>query len=137
MPILNKHMLSESKVKESIACISTTTKLVRTLIIVMHWRINHHMPNLNLYSKLILDLIIKTSFDGRHKEGSGSIMLTQSSNNPTIVIWCNAVQYILFPIKSESVSWWLHKLMCLETNSSLTAATEEQLYISQSFVLME
>ena len=44
-------------------------------------------------------------------------MITQSSNNPTVVMWCNAVQYIQFPIKGESVSWRLHKLMCLETDS--------------------
>lgn len=59
-----------------------------------------------------------------------TIMLTQSSNNSIIVIWCNAAQYIHFAIKSELVSWWLQKLMCLETNSSLTAANDERpLYI--------
>ena len=50
-----------------------------------------------------------------HKKVHVSIMLTQSDNNPAVVIWCNAVQYIQFPIKGESVSWRLHKLMCLET----------------------
>lgn len=63
-------------------------------------------------------------------------MLTQSGNNPTVVIWCNAVQYIQFPIKGESVSWRLHKLMCFETAAE-EEEEEEQLYTSPSFVLME
>lgn len=104
----------------------------------MNWHNPNHqsyMPNPNFYPKLNLNLILiftlKPSTVDRYNSGPCSIMLTQSSNNPTVVIWCNAVQYIDFPIKSESVSWWLHKVMRLEANSSLTAATKE------SFVLIE
>lgn len=44
--------------------------------------------------------------------------------------------YIHFPIKRELVSGWLHKLICLETGGSQTAAAEE-LYNSQAFVRVE
>lgn len=56
----------------------------------------------------------------------------------TVVIWCNTAQYIHFPIKSELVSWWLHKVMCSGTNVSLMAASEERpLYASHIFLLMK